>query len=110
MVNRSFKKATERELVQVDAHFMRKTIIILNNYISAVYCKDLIGSEEKNRATALARLYLANTVMIDKHVLNTNHSWITTYSLLGMLRLPDMYDLAPFPLCFMKEIKWVREL
>ena len=100
MVNRSFKKPTERELVQVDAHFMRKTILILNNYISAVFCKDLTGSEGKNRATALARLYLANTVMIDKHVLNTNHSWLTTYSLLGMLRLPDMYDLTPFPLCF----------
>jgi len=100
LVNRSFKEPVRRELIQVDGEFMRNAILTLNHYISAVFCQELSGKEGKNRATALARLYLTYTVLIDSHVLNTKHSWLTSYSLLGMLRLPDMYDLAPYPVCF----------
>ena len=27
-------------------------------------------------------------------------SWITTFSLLGMLRIPKTFEIAPFPICF----------
>ena len=45
-------------------------------------------------------MYLAFSSRLDKFLMKTTPSWITTFSLLGMLRSADTFSLAPYPICF----------
>ena len=79
---------------------MRQMMVILNSFLSSLFATDITGHIAKNRLSSIARLYLSFTSRLDKFLLKKNPSWLTTFSLLGMLRAGDIFELAPYPICF----------
>ena len=79
---------------------MREMMLVLNCFVSALFATDITGKQAKNRLSALARMYLTFSSRLDMFLMKTTPSWITTFSLLGMLRSADTFSLAPYPICF----------
>ena len=79
---------------------MRQMMVVLNSFLSALFATDITGRPARNRLSSIARLYLCFSSRLDKFLLKKNPSWLTTFSLLGMLRAADIFELAPYPICF----------
>ena len=79
---------------------MRQMMLVLNSFLSALFAMDITGKTAMNRLSSLARFYLCLTSRMDKYLMKKSPSWITTFSLLGMLQIVDTYQLAPYPVCF----------
>ena len=79
---------------------MRQMILVMNAFLSSLFAMDMSGSQSRNRLYSLARLYLCFSSRLDKYLMQKNPSWTTTFSLLGMLRVADTFELAPYPICF----------
>ena len=79
---------------------MRQMVLVLNSFLSALFSMDLTGEEAKNRLSSIARMYLCCSSRLDQFLLKKNPSWLSTFSLLGMLRVTDTFHLAPYPICF----------
>ena len=100
LVKRNFKAPLVTKMKLVGGKKMRETIFSLNQFVSIIYDTTLTGPSAINRALAHAMLYLCNTVTIDGHNMKAKHSWMTNYSVVGMLRLPEIFHIALYPLCF----------
>jgi len=79
---------------------MRYMMLVLNAFISALFAMDITGEKARNRLSSLARLYLCIASKLDHFLLKKKPCWLSTFSLLGMLRVGDTTELAPFPICF----------
>ena len=79
---------------------MRQMIMVLNSFLSALYATDITGEKARNRLYALAKLYLCYSSRLDSFHMNKTPSYQATFSLLGMLRVKDIFNLAPYPICF----------
>ena len=79
---------------------MRYMMLVLNAFLSALFAMDITGEKARNRLSSLARLYLCIASKLDLFLLNKKSSWLSTFSLLGLLRVGDTTELAPFPICF----------
>ena len=79
---------------------MRQMMAVLNSFLSSLFATNITGYRARNRLSSIARLYLCFASRLDNFFLKKNPSWITTFSLLGMLRAADIFELAPFPICF----------
>ena len=79
---------------------MRQMVLVLNSFLSALFSMDLTGEKAKNRLSSIARMYLCCSSRLDQFLLKKNPSWLSTFSLLGMLRVTDTFHLAPYPICF----------
>ena len=100
LVKRNFGTPVIANMNLVGGKKMREAICSLNKFVSIVYDKTLTGPLAKNRAKAHAMLYLCNSVVIDLHNMKTKNSWVSNYSVISMLRVAEIYDIAPYPLCF----------
>ena len=100
LVNQNFKAKKVRDLHHVNGKTMREAILTLNKFVASVYDKDTTGIPALCRASSLARLYLSYTIQLNHHAMDMKQSWDSSYSLVGMLRLIELYHLAPFPSCF----------
>ena len=79
---------------------MRQMILVLNSFLSAMYATDITGPKARHRLYALAKLYLCFSSRLDSFHMNKTATYQATFSLLGMLRVKDTFDLAPYPICF----------
>ena len=75
-------------------------MLVLNSFLSVLFAMDITGKTAMNRLSSLARFYLCLTSRMDKYLMKKSPSWMTTFSLLGMLQIVDTYQLAPYPVCF----------
>ena len=79
---------------------MRQMMLVLKSFLSALFSMDITGEQARNRLSSVARLYLCYSSRMDHFLLKKSPSWLTTFSLLGMLRVADTFQLAPYPICF----------
>ena len=79
---------------------MREMILTLNSFLSALFATDLEGKKAVHRLNSLARQYLSLSARLDQYLMLKKPSWITTFSLLGMLRIPKTFEIVPYPICF----------
>ena len=79
---------------------MRQMMSVLNSFLSALFAMDITGQKARNRLSSIARLYLCFSTRLDNFLLKKTPSWLSTFSLLGMLRVVDTFQIAPYPICF----------
>ena len=79
---------------------MRQTMVILNSFQSSLFATDMTGNRAIYRLQSLARLYLCLTSKLDKYLIQKKPTWLRTFSLLGMLRVSKIFEVAPYPICF----------
>ena len=89
---------------------MRQMVLVLNSFLSALFSMDLTGEKAKNRLSSIARMYLCCSSRLDQFLLKKNPSWLSTFSLLGMLRVTDTFILHHTQYAFMREIAWEKAL
>ena len=88
-----------RPFKSFSGHDMRQMMLALNSFLSAMFATDLKGNKAIYRLNSLARLYLCFSVRIDQYLMHKKPTWITTFSLLGMLRVSQALEVVPYPIC-----------
>ena len=79
---------------------LRQMMLVLNSFQSALFATDMTGKTAVHRLETLARLYLCLTSNLDKYTLQKKPTWLRTFSLLGMLRVSKIFEVAPYPVSF----------
>ena len=84
----------------VDGSSARLLLLSLNHCLSSFLSMDLTGQMAKNRVNALSRRFLGISTKFDTFTMKNNPTWETSHSMLGLLRVEEMYDFGTYPMCY----------
>lgn len=88
-----------RDLVDASGKEIQEMIAVLNCFLSSVFSCDLKGADALHRCMGFSRYYLSLVSKMDAHLGHKTKSWLSSYSLIGFLRIPDLYRIIPYPIC-----------
>ena len=89
------------EQEKVTGQQMGELFKTVHNYGCSLLGSDLSFGKARNRTLSQARKYLGISFRLDMIVRpHKTPTYISTFSLLGMLRAPEIFELAPLALCY----------